>query len=107
MHGHHVGVALDHDRPALPGDVPLGQVEAEQHLGLLVQRRLGGVDVLGLEPVVVEQPARAEPDDVAGGVPDRPQQPPVELVDRTALALPGQPGPVQLVQRETLARSAL
>ena len=66
VHRHHVGVALDDDGLVPLGDVALGQVEAEQHRRLLVQHRLGGVDVLGFHRVVVEQPARAEPDDLAG-----------------------------------------
>ena len=48
MHRHDVGVALDDDRLVPLGDVPLGQVETEQHRRLLVQHGLGGVDVLGL-----------------------------------------------------------
>ena len=73
MHRHDVRVALHHHGAALPGDVPFGQVQPEQHLRLLVQRGLGGVDVLGFQPVVVEKPAGTEPDNVAGGVPQRPQ----------------------------------
>ncbi len=82
--GHHVGVALDHDRLAAPGDVPLGQVDPVQELALLVERRLRGVQVLGLDRVVVEQPAGAEADHVGGQGPDRPQQPPVEPVDQAS-----------------------
>ncbi len=60
VHRHHVGVALDDDGLMPLGDVALGQVDAEQHVGLLVQHRLGRVDVLGVHLVVVEDPARAE-----------------------------------------------
>ena len=88
-------------------DLPLGQVEPEQHLGLLVDRALAGVQVLGLDLVVVEQPARAEADHVAAEVPDRPQQPPVEPVDRALPALPGQPALDQLRQLEAAAQQVL
>ncbi len=78
--GHHVGVALDHDRLGGAGHVAARQVDAVEHLALLVDRGLGGVEVLRLDPVVVEDPARAEPDRVAAGVADRPQQPSAEAV---------------------------
>ena len=85
--GHHVGVALDHDRLRGAGDVAAGEVDAVEHLGLLVDRRLGGVEVLRLDPVVVEDPAGTEADRVAGGLPDRPEQPAAEPVVVPALAL--------------------
>ena len=81
--GHHVGVALDDDRLPPPGDLPLGQVDAVEHLALLVERRLRGVEVLRAV-VVVEQLAGAEADHVAGDVPDRPEQPAAEPVDQRA-----------------------
>ena len=90
-------------RPAVPRDLLLGQVDAVEHLRLLVDRRLGGVEVLGLDAVVVEQPAGAEADDVAGDVADRPDQPAAEPVVQPALAPPGQAGGDQLVLGERLA----
>ena len=60
--GHHVGVALDDDRLRRAGDVAAGEVDAVEHVALLVDRGLGGVEVLRLDPVVVEDPAGAEPD---------------------------------------------
>ena len=60
--GHHVGVALDDHGLRGPGDVAAGQVDAVEHLALLVDRGLGGVEVLRLDPVVVEDPAGAEAD---------------------------------------------
>ena len=62
--GHHVGVALDDDGPGGLRDLLLGQVDAVQHLGLLVDRGLGRVQVLRAV-VVVAQLARAEADDLA------------------------------------------
>ena len=78
--GHHVGVALDDHGLRGAGDLAPGQVDAVEHLALLVDRRLGGVEVLRLDPVVVEDPARAEADGVAARVADRPQQPAAEAV---------------------------
>ena len=64
MAGHDVGVPLDDDDLMAAGDVALGEVEAVEHLGLLVDRRLGGVEVLRAV-VVVEEPARAEAEHLA------------------------------------------
>ena len=100
VHGHDVRVALDDDDLTALGDLPLRQVEPEQHVRLAVDRRLGGVEVLGLDRVVVEDPAAAEADDVAAEVADRPQQPAVEPVDRATAALLGEPRLHQLVQAE-------
>ena len=89
--GHDVGVPLDDHRGPVTSDGLLGGVEAIEHGRLLVDRRLGGVEVLRLDPVVVEEPARAEPDAVAGDVPDRPDQPAPEPVVETAAPAPGEP----------------
>jgi hypothetical protein len=59
--GHHVGVALDDHRLPAGRHRLLGQVEAVEHLRLLEQRGVGGVEVLGIDPVVVEQPAAPKP----------------------------------------------
>lgn len=100
--GHHVGVALDDDGSAGLRDVLLGQVDAVQHLGLLVDRGLGGVEVLRAV-VVVAQFAGAEADDVARGVADRPHQPAAEAVDGAAPAVLGDAGGDQLLVAEALA----
>ena len=55
VHGHDVGVALDDDDLPALGDLPLGQVQPEEHVRLAVDRRLGGVEVLGLDRVVVDR----------------------------------------------------
>src|SRR6266540_3963989 len=95
--GHHVGVALHHHGPALLGDLPLGALDAVQHGGLLVDRALGGVEVLRTV-VVVEESPRAEADHLAAQLPDRPQQAPPEPVDQVARArLLGQPSGDQLL----------
>ncbi len=107
MHRHHVGVALDDDGLVPLGDVALGQVDTEQHRRLLVQQRLRRVDVLGFHRVVVEQPSRAEPDHLSGRRPDRPQQPAVEPVHRTAAALARQARRFELLEFKTLAQQML
>lgn len=103
MHRHHVGVALDDHGLVALGDVAFGQIDAEHHVRLLVQQRLGRVDVLGFHRIVVEQPAGAEPDHLAGRAADGPQQPPVEPVHRATPALPRQAGRLQLLELKTLA----
>lgn len=54
--------------------------------------------------VVVEQAAGAEPDHLTRRAPDGPEQPAVEPVHRAAAALAGQPGGLQLLERESLAQ---
>ncbi len=76
---HHIGIALDHHHLPLLPDRGLGQVQPVEHLGLLVQGRFGGVEVLGALVVVVE-PARAKADHLARHVADRPHQAPAEAV---------------------------
>ena len=98
---HHVRVALDEHQLALLGDRALGQVDAVEHLGLLVERRLGGVQVLGAGIVVVEL-AGAEADGRAGHVPDGPEQAAAEPVVQAALPLGHQPGGAQLLVPEPL-----
>ena len=79
---HHVGVALDHDGLHRARDVATGQVDAVEHLALLVDRGLGGVEVLRLDPVVVEDPPGSEADRLAARLADGPQQAPAEPVVR-------------------------
>lgn len=100
--GHDVGVALDDDGAAGLGDVLLGQVDAVQHLGLLVDRGLGGVEVLRAVVVVAEL-AGAEADDLPGGVADGPHQPAAEAVDGAAAAVLGEAGGDQFLVAEALA----
>ena len=105
--GHHVGVALDDDRLAGARDLAAGQVDAVEHLALLVDRGLGGVEVLRLDPVVVEDPARTEADRLAGGLADRPEQPAAEPVVVAALALRDEPGGDQLPSVNRFCRRCL
>ena len=65
IHGHDVRVALYHHCLVVIGNIALGQVEAEEHLGLAIEHGLGGVHVLA-ELVVVEKLAGAKANHVAG-----------------------------------------
>jgi hypothetical protein len=107
VRGHHVGVALDDHGLRGTRDVAAGQVDAVEHLALLVDRRLGGVEVLRVDPVVVEEPACPEPDRVVGGVADRPQQPAPEPVVVAAVALRHQAAGDQLLVLEALLPEVL
>ena len=108
VHRHHVGVALDDDRLVPLGDVPLGQVEAEQHRRLLVQHGLGGVDVLGLDLVVVEERARAEADDLpAAGTRIGHSSRRWKRSIGPRSTLPRQPGGLELLELKTLAQQVL
>ncbi len=100
--GHDVGVALDDDRAGRLRDVLLGEVDAVEDLGLLVDRGLGGVQVLRAVVRLVEL-AGAEADDVAADVADGPHQPAPEAVDGAAAALLGEAGQQQLLVAEALA----
>ncbi len=102
MAGHDVRVALDDDRAARLGDVLLGEVDAVEDLGLPVDRRVGGVEVLGAVVVLV-QLARAEADDLAADVADRPHQAAAEAVDGAAAALLGDAGQEEFLVGEALA----
>ena len=97
---HDVGVPLDDHRPALGRDGLLRGVEPVEHLGLLVDRRLGGVEVLGRDAVVVEQAPGAEADRVAGRVADRPDEAAPEPVVEAAAPPPREPPGDHLVLGE-------
>ncbi|CAM4263612.1 hypothetical protein COGO111638_05655 [Corynebacterium gottingense] len=106
VHGHDVCVAL-HDHGLVPlRDVALGQVQAEQHLRLVVQERVLRVHVLA-HRVVVEELASAEADGVAGGVLDRPDEAAAELVDGSAASHGGYAGVDKLLHLEAAPQQVL
>ena len=84
--GEHIGVALDHDCPAVLRDRVTSRVQPVQEIALAEQLAFRRVDVLGLERVVVAQAPRLEPDDPAARVGEREQKPRREVV---AAAPPG------------------
>ena len=107
VHGHDICIALDHHRATLGGDVPLGQIQTEQHLGLLVEHRLGRVHVLA-QLVVLEQLSCAEADNLAGQVADGPQQAAMEPVDEGAAGAGlGQARRLEFLGLEALAHEVL
>ena len=65
VHGHDIRVALHHHGLVLLRDVALGQIQAEEHLGLVIEHGFGRVHVLA-QLVIVEKLACAKTDDVAG-----------------------------------------
>ncbi len=83
--GHDVGVALHDDHAPGLGYLPAGQVDPVQHLGFLVQGRLGRVEVFRAL-VVLEELAGAEADGRARGVADGPDEAAAEPVDEAAAA---------------------
>ena len=87
----HVGVSLDDERLAAPRDGGPSAVQVVEHLVLLVDRRLGGVEVLRLlaGPGVARQDARAEPDAVPLQVVDRERQAPAEPVAHRSVVATG------------------
>src|SRR5450756_212715 len=87
---HHVRVALDHDRLTILGDQLLGDVKAIEHGGLLVDRGLAAVQVLGLDSVIVEQAPCPKTNHIAGDVTDGPHQATTEAVIEAATTT-GQP----------------
>jgi hypothetical protein len=100
--GHDVRVALDDDRAAGLGDVLLREVDAVEDLRLLVDRGVGRVEVLRAVVRLVEL-SRAEADDLAADVADRPHQAAAEAVDGAAAALLGEAGEEDLLVGEALA----
>ena len=90
MQGDHIGVALHHDGHARRGHGGLRVVEPVEHLGLVEQRRLAGVQVLRLAGA---DDAAAEGDAVARHVEDGEHHPIVEAVThRTAPSVQGHVG---------------
>ena len=65
VHGHDVRIALYHHGLVVIGNIALGQIEAEEHLGLVIEHGLGGVHVFA-ELVVVVKLAGAKANNVAG-----------------------------------------
>ncbi|GMA92333.1 hypothetical protein GCM10025869_28620 [Homoserinibacter gongjuensis] len=87
--GHDIRVALDdHDLLAL-GDVAAREIESVEHLRLVEDERLGGVEVLGAL-IVVEQLAGAEADGLPRHVADRPDHAAPEAVVGVAAVTGGE-----------------
>ena len=103
---HDVGVALDDDRLLVLGDLPTGQVDAVEHVGLLIDRRFRGVQVLGAV-VVIGEFARPETNDVSAEIAYRPHEPSAKPVVHTTVALTDQsPGQQFLIGESLTAQEA-
>ena len=102
VRGHDVRVALDDDDLMLGRDRLLRQVQAVQELRLLVDRRLGGVEILGRFLVAVVQATRAKTDRRARDIADRPHEAPTETVIHAAVSLRPQARNLDLLVREAL-----
>ncbi len=79
----HVGVALDHHGFSPGDDAALGPVEAVEEAGLVIDRRLRRVQVLG--PIALEKP-RAEPDGISAQIADREHDPAPKPIDEASAA---------------------
>ena len=104
--GHDVGVALDDDRLLVLRDLPTGQVDAVEHVGLLIDRRFRSVQVLGAV-VVIGEFARPETNDVSAEIADRPNEPSAKSVVHTPVALTDQsPGQQFFIGKSLTAQEA-
>src|SRR5699024_3599877 len=100
--GHDVRVVLDDDDALRLRDLALREVQAVEHLRLVVERGLRGVEVLGALVVVVEL-ARAEADRAPRDVPDGPEDAAAEAVVDTAAPLRHETRGRDLLRREAAA----
>ncbi|VWM24673.1 Uncharacterised protein [Collinsella intestinalis] len=99
---HSADIALDDDRLVVVDDMVLSPVEAVEVLTLVENRRLGGVEVLGVGLFLVER-AAAKRDATPLLVEDREHHAVEEAVDQTAAAAPeGDVGIDHLLRREAL-----
>ena len=78
VHGEHIGVALDEDHPVGSRCRRSREVDPEQHLALVVELAVGGVEVL--RALVVAHRPRAEAVDAAAAVDGREHDPLAEPV---------------------------
>jgi len=102
VRGHDVRVALDDDDLVLRCDRLLRQVQAVQELRLLVDRRLGGVQVLGRFLIVIVQAAGAKAHRRPRDIADRPHKAATEAVVDAAVALRPQARNLDLLVGEAL-----
>ena len=85
VHHHHVHVALHQDAAVLPGDVALGEIDAQQVAALDVDLRLGRIDVFGR--IVRAERAAAERDHAPAHRVDREHHALAELVRQRAVVV--------------------
>ena len=102
----HIGIPLDHEHLAPLRDRRASPMQVVEDLVLLVDRRLGGVQVLGLlaSAWIVRQDAGAEPDAVALQVVDREDHPSTEPVSHRAVVTPLREARLEQDLRAQIAR---
>jgi hypothetical protein len=103
---HDVRVAFHDDDLLGLGHIAFCQVNAVEHLGFLVQLRLGGVQVFGAL-VVVEEAAGTEADGFTGDGADGPDDAAAEAVVQAAVALREHAGSLQFLIGEALGAKVL
>ena len=103
---HDVRVAFHDDDLLSLGHIAFCQVNAVEHLGFLVQLRLGGVQVFGAL-IVVEEATGTEPDGFTGDGANRPDDAAAEAVVQAAVAFREHTGRLQLLVREALGAKVL
>ena len=101
--GDHVGVPLDDDRAVVARDPGARLVEPVDDGALREELRLGRVHVLGLQRIVLVQPARLEAEDGPVRVREREHEPLLEVV---VAVLAREPGRADLLGREALLAGA-
>ena len=103
---HDVRVAFHDDDLLGLGHIAFCQVNAVEHLGFLIQLRLGGVQVFGAL-VIIEEAAGTKADGLTGDGADRPDDAATEAVVQAAVALGEHAGRLQLLIREALGAKVL
>ena len=97
---HDIRVPLDDDDPMVRHDRLFRQIQPVQQLRLLVDGRLGSIQVLGRLLVGVVQSARAKPHRRTRNIADRPHQSAAETIVDAAAALRTQARDLDLLIRE-------
>ena len=90
MHGHHIGIPLDNHRLTLLHNRLLGQINAIQHLILVIQLRIRRIDILRRNLIIVIQLARTKPQRTPRRITNRPRHTPTEIVIHATLPLTSQ-----------------
>ena len=92
IHGHHIGIALNHHHMARFENALPRLVDTKENLILVVQLRVRRVDVLGFNLVLVVQLARTETQRPASNIANRPGQTSAEIVVHAVIALASDTG---------------
>ena len=102
MHRHHIGVPFDDHDLTFLHDLRLGQVDAVEHLVLVVELGVGRVDVFRGDRIVVVELAGAEPEGTARRVANGPCGSSAEVIVYAPGSLAREPGVEHLLLGEAL-----